>query len=455
MIDFLIFYEVKNREFESIVLLKNQLVRMGYSANYVSYFQIEDQEIIRKYKNQVRIAIVPSLYHNDEIINIVYHIAGKVKNIVNLRWEQVFTNKTERDIDNYVIPKDGARIAIHCCWGDFPKQMLLNAGINSSNLRKTGPMHMDILRNNFKSYFMSRKVLFDKYHINQDAPCILFISSFTSVTFTDREIESYIRQVGEKERPATIARINRNKESYKTIIDWLYNCANKYDCTVIYRPHPSENITDVLLKLTALPNVKIISEENVKQWILVSDAIYTWVSTSIVESHFAHKSCAILRPIPIPVEEDMSCYLNAQFIETKQQFLNHVYSCCIQKNDNEEYIDTAILNKYYDVEPEMPSYIRTAYVCKDVLENNYYFPWNNVISSEYKLDIKLKIGDLLKSGYRHILYLFVCLEHRGIPIPKKLTSRVNNFKISNEKQMKNIIRPEEFTKLEKILEPLM
>jgi len=159
-IDFLIIYEHKNREFESIALLKHELVRRGYTVEFFGFNEYHNIKKRRKLFNNVKIAVMPSLYHDEEILSFVYGVAGKVKNIVNLRWEQVFPRNTEKNLEHYVYPKENAKNAYHCCWGQRPLEMLLEVGVKRDNLFVTGPIQMDFVRKSFEGYYLGKSELF-------------------------------------------------------------------------------------------------------------------------------------------------------------------------------------------------------------------------------------------------------------------------------------------------------
>ena len=97
-IDFLILYEHKNREFESIALLKHELVKRGYAVEFFAFSEIHNRKKKKRLFGNVSIAVMPSLYHDEEILEFVYGVAGRVKNIVNLRWEQLFSKNTEKNL---------------------------------------------------------------------------------------------------------------------------------------------------------------------------------------------------------------------------------------------------------------------------------------------------------------------------------------------------------------------
>ena len=156
MLDFLIFYEVKNREFESIVLLGDELRKRGYSVDYFSFFEYDNVEKRKKFFNKVKIAVVPSLYNDYELLSAIYAVTGKVKNIVNLRWEQVFQIWRDQKFDSYVYPKEHAKLAYHFCWGAHAFNRLRESGISEKNLFVTGPLQMDVLRPEFREYYQTK-----------------------------------------------------------------------------------------------------------------------------------------------------------------------------------------------------------------------------------------------------------------------------------------------------------
>ena len=98
MIDFLIVYEVPVREFESISLVGGELKKRGYSVEYLGFEEVQicdyafNKRIINKFFDKVNTVLMPSLYHNKELMNIVYYVCGKCVHVVNIRWEQYFSN---------------------------------------------------------------------------------------------------------------------------------------------------------------------------------------------------------------------------------------------------------------------------------------------------------------------------------------------------------------------------
>ena len=86
----------------------------------------------------------------------------------------------------------------------------------------------------------------------------------------------------------------------------------------IYRPHPSELKETDYSYLQELKekydNFHFIFKYSVQDWILCSDYINSWISTSIVECYSLNKVCNILRPIKIDEYFDIPFYINAEQI---------------------------------------------------------------------------------------------------------------------------------------------
>ena len=70
--------------------------------------------------------------------------------------------------------------------------------------------------------------------------------------------------------------------------------------TVVVRPHPSERHDAYKAKAATLPNVKVICEGNVVEWILASDACVHNNCTTGVESYLLGKPAISYRPLCDP-----------------------------------------------------------------------------------------------------------------------------------------------------------
>lgn len=380
MIDFLIFYETKNREFENIALLGNELKRRGYSVEYFSFFSDRSFSKCKKYFNNVRVAAMPSMYHEEELLKIVYTVAGRVDNIINLRWEQVYTNATEINKDYYIYPKGLAKEAYNCCWGDRPKQILIDAGVSENKIEITGPIHMDFLKPNFKGYYHDKNELLGKYNIPTNKNCVLYISSFRLSTMKEEKLKSYLLQYNESERKRISDFVDIEKKTRTSITDWLIKLSNDRDCIIIYRPHPVELETDEIKKLYNTKNIKVISDDNIKQWVLACDQIYTWYSTSYAEAYFSNKSVNVLRPFKIDYDDELTIYNGLDFITNYDGFLSS-YDKNLKSNSKQAINPNIAL--YYKNSPNEYNYKYVADYFEKIYSLKSRFPWNKISILDY------------------------------------------------------------------------
>lgn len=95
-----------------------------------------------------------------------------------------------------------------------------------------------------------------------------------------------------------------SKESQQKILEWIERfVSGNPNHEFIYRLHPTEmKSTDYsyLNKLNEKYSIfHFIFKYSVQDWILSSDYINTWISTSIVECYFLNKVFNVLRPIKV------------------------------------------------------------------------------------------------------------------------------------------------------------
>lgn len=454
MIDFLIMYEIKTRELESIVLLGDELKKRGYSVEYLSFEHVnlkkylQNKKYIDKYYNNVNVVITPSLYHDKEVYNLVYYVCGKCKNIVNLRWEQSYTFKEEEDLDNYYYPHGDAKLGYHVCWGRETHTNFLKSGVAEEKLILSGPIHMDFLRPEFKEYYYNKTKLFSKYNIPLDKKTVLYISSFAISTMTDRQIQLEEEVTGQS---LYNNKVSRDRESQRLTFEWIEELLKKNNCYFIYRPHPVENSVDKLKYLEdKYENFKVIFDYSVKQWIINCDIITTWMSTSIAEAFFANKSCSIVRPLPFAREDEVTIYKDAKIITSKSEFLENIFK------DEYTSVSKKVITSYYNV-TDVPSYIRLSNKLEEIYSSEYLFNWDEQKINSFN---RKKWHFILQSL---LLYIYIpTINFLGkirakfnFSFGKRINGRVDSFRKSLSSIDRKLIKDEEFeevsNKLKKIL----
>lgn len=424
MIDFLILYEIKPRELESIILLGNELKHRGYTVEYLSFEHLnpkkflQNKKYIKKYFNNVKTVITPSLYHDTELYTLVYYAVGKAANIVDLRWEQSLSFKEETP-GSYTYPTGDARKCYHLCWGQKSLDSFLKDGIERDKLLLAGSLQMDFLREQLRPYYLDKKTLFEKHNIPLDKKSVLYISSFAISSMTERQIKSEEENAGTSLYREKIAHAKKSQEQ---TYEWIEELLKRDSCFFIYRPHPAENVLGELRTMEEkYPNFKVISEGSVKQWILTCDVLTTWMSTSIIEAYFAGLNCAIVRPIPFKHEDEVTVYENARIIDNKDDFLAFI------ENNNIKSLCDDVVHSYYDV-AQTPSYVRLADELEKIVKLDKPFDWDDEkIKSFEKNQPKYTVQSMLVALYVPLMKLLVKMRGKGFSFGNALNERVDSF----------------------------
>lgn len=299
--DFLFVYEIKNRELESICLLKYELERRGYSVAIVETWWT----LHHNYCPISASVLVTFALYNDSQIRFTSSFSRDFKTIVDLQWEQIHTNSDEAASDSLYYTSGCARDMIHIAWGPFTVNKLVNlCGVPEQNVKMTGHIAMDFIRPRFRGYYMKRKELLQRYHISLNTRLLLFISSFSYVSLPDAILKSELYQ--STGRPVQDFK-KLSLLSQAVLFQWLKDTLPRHsECTFVYRPHPIEVDNMELQKMEQeIPNFRVIRDYSVKQWITVADKVYTWYSTSAADAYFCGKSFDILRPIELPHEMEI------------------------------------------------------------------------------------------------------------------------------------------------------
>lgn len=399
-IDFLIFYEVKTREIDSISLLRNELVNRGHTVEILCFAEAAYPLRFMRFRNRVKVAIMPSLYHSEEIMQHVYFALGKVDNIVNLQWEQIWTMSTEHDPTAYSYPKEAAVHAYHLCWGFQEAENMRNASIAEDKLLVTGPLHMDFYRKEFTDALGSRDVVLRRYGIDPSKMVILFISSYV---------------FGSSFSVGSDHNLSEKEQSYVTTLEWIEKVLLEFgdEIEFVYRPHPVEIENPLIIDLSRrYSNLHVNSEATIKEWIQCSDRVCTWVSTSIADTYFAGVPCAILRPVPLPNELEMATYRNARLTDTYDGFRDFV------RHGGSMAADAEVIELYYNTSDEESVACRVSDALEKILLSAHRFPWDDLPVKEFDATFALRV---LKKRVRGLFYR--CC-NRAFPIMKAIDSHV-------------------------------
>ena len=358
-VDILFLYETRVRELENICLLKYELERRGYTVAVQNTWN----ELAKKSKPKydAKVVVTHAMYH-DGIYQFVQSIVGNVPKVVNMQCEQVGTLQDDEADDSRFVLHGVAAQSMNICWGKKSYDRLLQRSkIPPDYLRLTGQITLDFCRPELKGYYMTRQELEKEYNLPSDCQLNLFISSFSYVNLP----ESIADQSDIQDKSQFI---KCSRDSFKGVLQWFDEfLTDRKDQAVVYRPHPAEANNPDLTALCEkhIGRFFVISQHSVKQWVAVSDRVYTWYSSSAAEVYTFGVPFGILRPVEIPRSMEVELFKNARFITGYEGFLASV------EGGNETAIDPAVFAELYDVQPTM-SYIRVADAIEEVLKGDKY-----------------------------------------------------------------------------------
>ena len=104
-----------------------------------------------------------------------------------------------------------------------------------------------------------------------------------------------------------------------------------------------------------------------KQWIAVSDLVYAWNSTAILEAFFAGKNPIYLCPYPIPEDQDHPLLMEMNKVKDYETFRG-----TISGDMPDIGLTKEMVNPFYLVDEERASYLKIADAFEEVYRDDGY-----------------------------------------------------------------------------------
>lgn len=295
-VDVLIIVEHLTRELDSALLLENTLVSHGVSCRIVIRGWDEGPASCFL---KPKVIVTPWCYDNKNVESLRRYQGGFIDSslsIVDLHSEQV----TSEDGLPFVLPSGDAKQCIHICWGEYFARVLLSNGVKKDNIVIAGSNRLDLFRDEYRYLVPTKNALAEHYGLNSERPWVLLMGNFSAAFFSESTL-SEIEARG-------ISHIRENsalsKRTYREVLRWMYLAlvnSRMNGIEFIYRPHPSEPVTEELRELANRFNsFHIIKDEPISNWFTNCSIGLTWCSTSSVEAAFANLPVFMLRPFPVP-----------------------------------------------------------------------------------------------------------------------------------------------------------
>lgn len=362
-IDFLFIYEHKVRELENLCLMKYELDRRGYSTDIV-YIDDARNAIADTPVYYARVVCTMACYDN---YTLFWHTKQFVRfeKVIDLQWENIVYAKDEEREDAYKNYWGIGKEVVHVSWGKNNVERLLRvAHLDERKVKLTGHVGMDFLQEPLKRYYMSREELFTRYNIPADKEVILFASPYYGDCLSKEYIAGMCRAFGE-DWPEYYKFMCK---SQRVVLEWFERLCSEFpETVVIFRPHPGHPSAMANELAVKYDNFRIISDESVKQWIVVCDRVYTGNSSVVVEAFFAKKMCQLLFPFPTTPGFELQMITDSQKITSWDEFHESV----ITDKGTFPTPETSI-EEIYLIDWKTPNYIKFADMAEEVLHDSYY-----------------------------------------------------------------------------------
>ena len=386
-VDFVIFYEGFNREYQNIYLLKKELEHRGHTVRF-SHFSMKDYyDTMRHYAPQI--VVCPWLRYSENVFRYT-SFRKPIKHLVNLQWEQIFSKIGIREGADATV---GEAIKYpHLCWGQNSKKRLMDAGVSEENLPVCGGIHLDFCRPAFCESLFSKDDLAREFGFDPDKRLSLYISSFDFASYTPEDQATFLKRYGNGFAPMFACSAKSKAETLK----WLgAACEQNPDTVFVYRPHPAEKITEDLMRMEKdFSNFRVLSKYNIKQWIYAADCIQMWFSTSIAEIYFMGKTCHILRPFPLSEDQEVEILEGGTFVTDKEDFLRRMRA----GTEGQDFpVPEERMRHYYTIE-DACAYERIADYLEDLLRNGEPCPQPQ-FTDEEKKDFRKKKRKWMRAAY--------------------------------------------------------
>lgn len=363
-LDFLFIYEHKVRELENLCLLKYELDRRGYK---VKIMHIEDEEALKAMRPiyHAKVVVTMACYQNS---SIEWHTKNFVKfdKIIDMQWENIVFPMDEKDTKAFKNYSGVAKEVVRVSWGEMNRKRMLEAAkMDPKKVKLIGHVGMDFLRDSLKGYYLSKEEVLRDYGIPANKKIFLFVSPYFSDFHTEEYLVEMCRRFGEGWRYYYQDCMLPSKQ---IILEWMSRiCEKREDVVFIYRPHPGEESWKADEMTKKYPNFKVIGEKSVKQWILISDKVYTGNSSTFVEAFFGKKMCYLLFPIPVPSDYELAFLKDADKISVFDDFEKTTH-----EDDRTFPVSEKLIDEVYTIDWDKPSYIKFADMAEEVIRDPYY-----------------------------------------------------------------------------------
>ena len=328
-VDIVYLYEHVVRELDVACAVKHFLERdHGLTVELVQY-PYGVREAIASFRP--RMALLPFCYY--DCYALPRHSFGAClaewpKAIyVNVAWEQLLYK------GNRASKTPGGEFAlnhvVHHAWSESFRDFLLELGIPAGRIFLNGHPAYALYDPPYRDGFQSRAQLAEAYGLDVQKRWVFFPENYNWMFYTLGDLKRQGRYETERERVEELVRFCQL--SFADVMRWFVNLAREGDFEIIVRPRPATPLTQFEARVNEIvpdrpPQVRVLKEGTVREWILASDVVVTSHSTSLIEASVAGKPAFMLEPHPMPDSLRAAWHDLAHHIRDEEAFRQVMFS---------------------------------------------------------------------------------------------------------------------------------
>lgn len=291
-----LYYEHAQREYLSVSLLAELLKQKGYRVHICTAF-LEKYRGIRRARRESRddgplVLVVPWLYNDANLGYWLEAAAGAQCAVLNLHWEQIVPPLAE----DFALGTPLDEFIYHICWGQGLATRLTQAGVSNEKIFVAGHPNFDFYHPPLDRVFAGRSALAQAHRLAGENKWVLVPLNF--VRASERPPQEAGGGMGGDLAAWTA-------QSQSLFVDALVFLAARFpQVEFILRPHPRESPWRYkkMLRNRGLPNMHIIREGQLAEWVIACDKVIFWSSTSSVEAYYAQRPFICYLPLSAPDE---------------------------------------------------------------------------------------------------------------------------------------------------------
>jgi surface carbohydrate biosynthesis protein len=284
-----------------------------------------------------RLVVLPTCYTERNLDAVLAYWREAI--FFNLTWEQLFylgnrKAKTPRG-------KFALEHVIHHAWSEDYVAFLLKSGIEERNIYLNGHPAYTLYDEPYRRFFSSRSDLAKRNGLDPSRRWIFFPENYNWAFYSEKTLKYFVEHGQSADDVAAMR--DYCDQSFRTVVRWFAEVAERENVEVILRPRPATTLEDFRLAVDGVlpeisPRLHINQSESVREWIQASDLVMSSHSTSMIEAAIAGKPVFMVEPYPIPSPLNIDWLGFLPHIQTREEF----FQICL--NGKQDQVDSRLAN---------------------------------------------------------------------------------------------------------------